>query len=241
MSDNIEEERAVNEKLNASEKVYKIIESKILNKEWTPGMKIDSENKLSKELGVSRMSVREAMEKLVALNVLSKKQGEGTFVNDLNPSIYLNGLIPMILLNKDNLVDILEFRIIIEADSARLCAERCDEEDIKVMEQCYEDMLNYKDSPEKFYKADYCFHMAMAKGTKNSLIIKVNSIMTDLLMFHQKEIHQYLGPLGGLKEHIKILEAIRNRDPELASLFTKRHIQRTLDEIKKINFQKENE
>lgn len=218
-------------KLNASEKVYKIIEGKILNKEWTPGMKIDSENKLAKELEVSRMSVREAMEKLVALNVLTKKQGEGTFVNELTPSMYLNGLIPMILLDKDNLIDILEFRKIIEVDSARLCAERCNEEDLEALEKCYEDMVKYKDDPDNFYKADYNFHMAIAHGTKNSLIVKVNSIMTDLLMFHQKEIHQYLGPKGGIKEHIEILNAMKSRDSEIVSLLMRRHIDRTLNEI----------
>jgi len=226
--------------LSIKDKVYKTIENKILSKEWTPGMKIDSENKLAKELGVSRMSVREAMEKLVALDVLTKKQGEGTFVNDLNPSIYLNGLISMIVLNKDNLIDILEFRKIIEVESARLCAERCDEEDIKMIEKSYEDMQNYRNIPEKFYKADYKFHMAIAKGTKNSLIIKINSLMTNMLMFHQQEIHKHLGPIGGLKEHIKILEAIKNRDSELALLFMKRHIMSTLEEIRKITIEKKN-
>jgi DNA-binding FadR family transcriptional regulator len=228
------------EKMNASEKAYRIIESKILSGEWTPGMKISSENQLSKKLGVSRMSVREAMEKLVALNVLTKKQGEGTFVNDLNPSMYLNGLIPMILLDKDNLIDILEFRMIIEVDSVRLCAQRCDDETIKKMEKCYDDMQRFKDQPEKFYMADFNFHIAIAEGTKNSLIIKVNSIMTDLLKFHQKEIHEYLGPQGGLDEHIKILEAMKERDAELASLFMRRHIKRTLDEIRKIKYNLQN-
>lgn len=222
------------DKLNASDKVYKIIEQKILSQEWTPGMKIASENKLSKELGVSRMSVREAMEKLVALNVLTKRQGEGTFINDLNPSIYLNGLIPMILLDKDNLIDILEFRSILEVDSTRLCAERCSHEDILYLEKCYEKMVKNKNNSEEFYLADYKFHMGIAKATKNTLIIKINSIMTDLLIFHQKEIHQYLGPQGGLKEHIKILDAIKNRDCELAALFMKRHIQSTLNRIRKI-------
>ena len=220
--------------LQASEKVYQSIVSKILNEDWVPGAKITSENQLSKELGVSRMSVREAMEKLVALNVLHKKKGGGTYVNDLKPSMYLNGLIPMILLNKDNLQDILEFRMIIEVDSARVCAERCDKEHISLMKKYYEEMHQYKDHPESFYKADFNFHMAIAQGTKNSLIIKVNDIMTDLLMFHHKQIHQYLGPHGGLKEHVNIINAIENRDGELASLFMKRHIKRTLDEIRQI-------
>ncbi len=218
-------------KENASGRVYKIIKNKILNQEWKPGMKISSENKLSKELGVSRMSVREAMEKLVALDVLRKKQGEGTFVNDLSPSIYLNGLIPMILLDKDSLIDILEFRLIIEVDSAKLCASRCTESDIYSMEECYQQMIENRENPKEFYKSDYNFHMAIAKATKNSLIIKVNSIMTDLLMFHQKEIHTKLGPEGGLKEHLKILTAIKERDSELAAFFMKRHIHRTLKDI----------
>lgn len=221
--------------LQASEKVYQSIVNKILNEDWVPGAKITSENQLSKELGVSRMSVREAMEKLVALNVLQKKKGGGTYVNDLKPSMYLNGLIPMILLNKDNLQDILEFRMIIEVDSARICAERCDKEHISLMKKYYEEMHKYKDQPESFYEADFNFHMAIAKGTKNSLIIKVNDIMTDLLMFHHKQIHQYLGPHGGLKEHVNIINAIETRDGELASLFMKRHIKRTLDEIRQID------
>ncbi|HYE10202.1 MAG TPA: FadR/GntR family transcriptional regulator [Patescibacteria group bacterium] len=221
-------------KQNTSDMVYKVIEEKILNQDWTPGTKITSENQLAQDLGVSRISVREAIEKMVALNVLTKKQGEGTFVNELSASIYLNGLIPMILLEKDNLIDILEFRRVIEVDSARLCAERCDEEDIELLEECYAEMYLNKDASENFAYSDYNFHMAIARGSGNSLIIKVNSILTDLWKFHQREINKYLGPKGGLHEHRKILDAIKDHDAELAALFMKRHIERTLNDIRKI-------
>lgn len=218
----------------ASDIVYKTIEEKILNQEWTPGMKIASENQLAQDLGVSRMSVREAIEKMVALDVLNKKQGEGTFVNELSASIYLNGLIPMILLEKDNVIDILEFRKIIESDSAKLCAERCDDETIDFLEKCYMDMCEYKNEPTKFAYADYNFHIGIARGTGNSLIIKVNSILTELWKFHQKKVNQYLGPMGGLYEHKKILDAIRDRDQELAGVFMRRHLERTINDIKRI-------
>jgi DNA-binding FadR family transcriptional regulator len=221
-------------KLNTSDIVYRTIEEKILKQEWTQGMKIASENQLAQDLGVSRISVREAIEKMVALNVLSKRQGEGTFVNELSPSIYLNNLIPMILLEKDNLIDILEFRRLMEVDSARLCAEKCDDETIEFLEECYEEMCNSKDEPLNFTYADYNFHMGIARGTGNSLIIKVNSILMDLWKFHQQEINRYLGPYGGLHEHKKILDAIKDRDPDLAALFMRRHIERTLTEIRRI-------
>jgi DNA-binding FadR family transcriptional regulator len=221
-------------KMNTSEIVYKTIEGKILNGEWTSGMKITSEIQLSQDLGVSRMSVREAIEKMVALNILTKKQGEGTFVNELTPSIYLNSLIPMILFNKDNLIDVLEFRKIIEVESAGLCAERCDDETILKLEHHYQVMCDSKNKSPEFTDADYQFHMEIAKGTKNSLIIKVNSVLTDIWTYQQKEINSYLGPHGGVYEHRKILNAIKDRDRELSALFMERHIQRTLNEIREI-------
>lgn len=67
--------------------------------------KIASEPQLAKELNVSRVSVREAIEKMATLNILTKKQGKDTFVNDFTPDIYLNSLIPMITLDKDNYLD----------------------------------------------------------------------------------------------------------------------------------------
>lgn len=225
-------------KMNASSIVYKTIEEKILSQEWKPGMKIASENQLSQDIGVSRLSVREAIEKLVALSVLTKKQGDGTYVSELSPSMYLNSLIPMILLEEDNLVDILEFRRIIEVDSARLCAERCDQSIIEELEKSYNDMCTYRGISHEFAYADCEFHMIVAKGTSNSLIIKVNSIMTDLWKFQQTKINKYLGPEGGLAAHKKILEAIKNKDPELAEVYMRRHLDRTLEDIRSIDFNK---
>ena len=227
-----------NKRTNASDMVYRLIEEKILSQEYMPGMKIASENQLAQELCVSRMSVREAIEKMVALDVLTKRQGEGTFVNQLSAATYLNGLIPMILLDKDNLLDILEFRQVIEVDSTRLCAERCDKEVIDSLEKCYKDMCMYQNEQDKFANADYCFHMHIARGTGNSLLIKVNSILTDLWKFHQRELNRFLGPQGGINEHRKILDAIKDKDTELAGLFMQRHISRTLREIRSITLRK---
>ncbi|MEN1761522.1 FadR/GntR family transcriptional regulator [Anoxynatronum sibiricum] len=222
-----------------SENVYRYIEQKILSQEWTPGTKIESENQLSQKLGASRISVREAIEKMVALDVLTKKQGGGTFVNELSTSSYLNGLIPMILLNKDNLMDVLEFREMIEASCARLCAERCEEATIRALEENYQTMCQHNNKSAEFAEADYQFHMEIAQGTNNTLMIKVNSLLTDIWKFLQEEFNRYLGPARGVEEHQKILESIRNRDPELAELFMKRHIQRTRREIQAIKDQQD--
>lgn len=222
------------QKKNVSQIVFDKIEQNIINGKWPAGTKITSEPQLVKELGVSRMSVREAIEKLVALGILTKKRGEGTFVNELKPSIYLNSLIPMIMVEKVDYLEILEFRLIMEVESIRLFIKKASDKDIDELREYYEDMVKYRNDAQEFAYADTNFHMKIAEGTSNSLIKKVNSVLKKLLEYHQEGLYENLGPEGGLREHKKILEAVENRDEDLASLFIKRHIERTINDIKKL-------
>ncbi|MBU3171949.1 FadR/GntR family transcriptional regulator [Clostridium estertheticum] len=216
-----------------SDRVFNVIQEKIISGEYKPGMKIMSELKLAEELQVSRVSVREAIEKMSAVNIVSKRRGGGTFVNDLKPSVYLNSLIPMITLGQDNYNDILEFRLIIESEASGLCAQRCSDDLVNEIEECYNNMIKYQDDYEKFTEEDLNFHMKIVEGSNSPLIIKVNEILKNLLRAHQKLLYNNLGPSGGLSEHKLILEAIKNRDSQLAKLFAKRHIERTIRDIKK--------
>lgn len=216
-----------------SDKVLEKIEEKIFSGEWKSGQKIMSETQLSKELDVSRVSVREALEKLVTLNIISKKQGGGTFVNDLSPLVYLNSLIPMLVLDMDSYLDILEFRLVTEPESARLCTERCSDNLISELEICYKNMVLYKDDIDRFTEEDLKFHNKISEGTNNSLIIKVNELLKNVLRYHQKLLYTNLGPSGGVSEHKLILDAIKNRDSELAAIYVRRHTQRTINDIKK--------
>lgn len=218
--------------IRTSDRVFKIIEEKIFSGEWKPGTKIMSEPQLAKELNVSRVSVREAIEKMSALNLIIKRQGEGTFVNDLTPSVYLNSLIPMITLDKDNYIDILEFRLITEVETAKLCAQKCTPELIEELEQCYERMVEHQKNMNKFTGEDLNFHMGIAKGSNNPLIIKISEILRNLMEYHQVSLYKTLGPSGGIKEHRLILDAIKNRDSELVGIFIRRHIQRTINDLK---------
>ena len=87
---------------------------------------------------------------------------------------------------------------------------------------------------QEYAVADLEFHRLIGVGSGNSLVIRLNDIMLNLLMAQQIKTNQYLGPAGGLYEHKKILEAIRNRDAEVAGLYMKRHIQVTIDRIRQV-------
>lgn len=221
-------------KVRISDIVFKTIEKKIFSREWKPGTKITSEPQLAKELNVSRMSVREAIEKMVALNILVKKQGEGTFVSELSTSTYLNNLIPALILDNYDYMEILELRLTMDVESAKLCAKKCSEDIIKELEEIYEEMIQNQTDIDKFTKQDLEFHIKIAEGTQNSLIIKINEMLRDILDYHQKNLYHTLGPIGGVKDHKLILDAIKNRDSELAGIFVRRHIERTIKELKTI-------
>ncbi|MHC1684442.1 MAG: FadR/GntR family transcriptional regulator [Clostridiaceae bacterium] len=215
-----------------SDKVFNEIKEKIISGEWTSGTKIMSEPKLAEELGVSRVSVREAIEKMVALSILNKKQGGGTFVNELGATMYLNSLLPMITLDTTDYIEILEFRLMVEVESARLCAIRCEDSILEELEQCYEEMLKSRDDMEKFTHKDLDFHMKIIQGSGNPLVVKVYELLRDLLAYHQKSLYKSLGPSGGVKEHKYILDVLKSRDSELAAIYIRRHIERTINELK---------
>lgn len=217
-----------------SDKVFNEIKQKIISGEWTSGMKIMSESQMAQELGVSRVSVREAIEKMVALNILTKKQGGGTFVNELNSSIYLNSLIPMLTLDRIDYLDILQFRLMIEVESTKLCVLKCDESVIIQLQECYEQMLESKDEMDKFTERDLEFHRIIALGSGNPLVVKIYEILRDLLSYHQKSLYKNLGPSGGIKEHKQVLDAIVNRDAELAGIYIRRHLERTIMDLQSL-------
>ncbi|GMQ55877.1 FadR/GntR family transcriptional regulator [Vallitalea sediminicola] len=219
-------------KERASDIVFKTIKENIISGKWVSGTKIMSETQLASELNVSRISVREAIEKLAALNILSKKQGGGTYVNDLQPSIYFNSLIPMLTLDRDNYMEILEFRLIFETQSMGLCVKRCTDDKIKDMEECYNRMVEYEHDEDRFTDEDLKFHMLIVEGANNSILKKVSEVLGEILRYHQKKLYKELGPGGGIKEHKKMLEAIKDRDEEVAMIYMRRHIERTIEDIK---------
>ncbi|WP_125153564.1 FadR/GntR family transcriptional regulator [Clostridium rectalis] len=219
-------------KVRTSDIVFKAIEEKIFSGEWKPGGKITSEPQLAKQLKVSRISVREAIEKMVALNILIKRQGEGTFVSEISTSTYLNKLIPILTLDNYDYIEILELRLVMDVESAKICARRCNDDVLEGLDILYNEMIKYREDINKFTQKDLEFHMKIAEGTENSLIIKINEMLKDILDYHQRALYHILGPNGGIKEHKLILDALKNRDAELAGIFVRRHIERTIKDLK---------
>lgn len=220
-------------KKSISSEIFDQIKNNIISGEWRTGDKIPSENELGKLFGVSRVSVRAALQKLCVLGLLTTKHGEGTFVSDLSPDMYMNSLIPVLLLDKTQLLEVLEFRKIIEVECVKLAAQRAQKEDIKELEEIVRSMKESTYDPKKFAEEDSFFHETMVRSAKNSILSKVNLIIRDILLSQQIKIQELMGPTLALKYHPAILEAVKKGDSKLASKLMEEHIRTTIESVQK--------
>ena len=221
-------------KSNISSQVFEQIKAEIANGEWAPGSRIPSENEFVKMLNVSRVTVRNALQRLIALELLEVRQGDGTFVREFSADMYMNSLMPMLFLKKVKLLEVLEFRKVIEIETGALTVERATQEDITRLEVIYDKMKKHIDNAERFAAEDLNFHMVLAETTKNSLVIKVNYIIKDILSASMTTIVKNLGVEDGLYYHKLIIEAIKERDMEKVKITLKNHIESTIDKVSKI-------
>lgn len=222
------------EKKRVSDEVFEQMKDHIVSGEWAPGSKIPGELELVDLFEVSRVSVREAIHRLVGMGVLIIRRGEGTFVSEIIPSDYFDTLLPILTIERPNVLEMLEFRNIIEVESARLVSKRADEHDIERMSNIIRKMEDSQGDKQLFSTQDLNFHYAMAIATHNNVIIKVNAILSDMLKKSMEEIVGLTGYEGGIYYHKKILEAIKNKDEKLSAELMKEHIDSTMSKIKKV-------
>jgi GntR family transcriptional regulator, transcriptional repressor for pyruvate dehydrogenase complex len=145
-------------RVSLSTQIAEQIREKILSGEWPPDAKIPTENELTSLLGVSRISIREAIKKLAALNLLEIRLGDGTYVRKIDTESHLSTIVPFLTYTKPGILEILEFRKMIETGVIPLAIDNATEEDIKELEESVERMEAIKDDLDEYAKEDFHFH-----------------------------------------------------------------------------------
>src|SRR3989339_817120 len=118
---------------NLCDEAYNSIIGYITSSGLVSGDKIPSESQLMDMLNVGRNTIRAALNRLTAIGLIESRQGEGYFLRDVNVSIFLNSLIPVLLFSSGDLIALTEFRIGVESQAAYLAAKNADEVDLKEM------------------------------------------------------------------------------------------------------------
>jgi GntR family transcriptional repressor for pyruvate dehydrogenase complex len=216
---------------SVSSQVYEQLKAQVLHRIWLPGTKLPSENLLAQQLGVSRVSVREGLQRLVSLGLLETRHGEGTFVCEYGAGTSMNALLPMLALDPADLFHVLEYRRIMEKGTVALVAEKAAPEDIAELKRSYATMVEQKHDVRGFAHADLEFHLDLARASGNPIIMKVNSIIKDVLSVSMENIVETLGTRDGLDYHQRIIDAIEAHDTQLAESIMEEHIVRTIQRL----------
>lgn len=214
---------------NAKDIAYNFILNKIKNNEWKPDEKIWTEDVLVKNTGVSRIAIRNAVEKLVGMGILRKVQGSGTFVQSSEDVSILS--MPLFSLSNDEMLQLLELRKYLEPATVEMFIKNFDENDVLELEKLYNEMVENVNDMNSFHKADFAFHKVISRGSKNTFVIKINDLLVDILENHQKDLYGHIGPQIGLEYHKLILKYIKQKDIELASIYMKKHMEKTIEAV----------
>lgn len=211
-------------KNNVSNEVFEQMLSALINKEWVPGSKLPSENELKDMLGVSRNTIRQVVHKLNALGLTETRTGQGTYVKQVDVSFYTNFILPSIFLGDHDYRILMEFRKGIEVEGAKLAAERATEDDICVLEAIMEKLIANSYDIGVYSNIDTDFHVAIAEISKNEMFLKVMNMIKYLLSLRFEEGIRRFGNESSVKIHQKILDAIREHDPEKAGKYMDQHL-----------------
>ena len=219
-------------KKKASQLALEYIEKKIFTREWTPGNKISSEKILEEEIGVSRSSIRSAVEKLVALNMLKKKPGDGTYVNKISSESLLNTFLPLIAFSETSYFEILQCRMQLDILSIELFIDNMTSKSIESLRELHLKMIDSVEDRELFIDLDMEFHKLIARESGNNTLYLISNILFSILKEFSKEQYSTVPLKEKCLHHEKLFNAIKNKNKKLAIAYEESSFLETMSHLK---------
>ena len=137
-------------------------------------------------------------------------------MREVGADIYLNAIIPAAYVSSNSLLELLEFRQVMEAKQAGLAARKAKPEDVARLEEIHKDMVKNAGNLEAFSEADLRFHIELARITQNSLLVACMELIRDVLGENMQKLVAQRGYESGINDHRQILAAIRENDERRA-------------------------
>lgn len=200
--------------------------------ELRPGDRLPSERIVAQQMQISRPTLREAIKVLAQAGVVSVKPGPGggMFVSrDVVPRELLRSSSELRL---GEVAGVLEARRLFEPRVAQLAAAYATEEDFDAMAETIGRQASLLvdgrmplRNEDRFLALDVQFHLAIARATRNTTIIKLmRTLLRELEIARDMALHQPLAPPWSVDIHVRTLDAIRSRDLELIDEVMDEHL-----------------
>jgi DNA-binding FadR family transcriptional regulator len=181
------------------------------------GDPLPSEGVLAVELGISRLSLREATKSLESLGVLEARQGEGIFVKPFTFEPILNNLPYGLFVYGKSLQDLFMVRRGLEAGLIGLVADRVTPADLDALDALVEEMAAQARRGEPIVAPDRAFHLALFRPLDNQLVLRLIELFWDAYYRLRRETHPAPSdPVRVHRIHAAVVGALRSGDREAA-------------------------
>lgn len=225
-----------------SDDIVSQLETMILEGTLKAGERLPAERVLAEQFGVSRPSLREAIQKLAAKGLLVSRHGGGNYVAETLGSTFSDPLLHLLESNPEAQRDLLEFRHTLEGSCAFYAAQRATELDrqrltdaFAVLQDCYSRSGKVTGAEEG--AADANFHLAIADASHNAVLLHTIRGLFDLL---KRNVVTNIGGMYAqrdetrdmlIEQHRTLYQAIIEGRAEDARTLSNRHIDYVQDVV----------
>lgn len=214
-----------------SEEIVEQIKLAIRTGQLRPGDRLPPERDLAERFGVSRVSVRDALRILETSGLIEIRVGArgGAYVTAPPSALVGESIAHMLMLSALSPSEVAEARLVFELAIVPLVCERATDEDLALLTEICEESTRALARGDYPMELSARFHVALARGTHNFAIqLLIESFRGPLLMSLEraKEVVPTMGR-SGVREHIALVAALRDRDVTRAREIMSRHLGRT--------------
>ncbi len=237
--------------MRVSDKAIEQLKQLITEWHMQIGDRLPSERKLCALLGISRSSLREAIQQLQAQGVLKSRMGDGTYIQFIpHPSSdkHAKPIMPLTLINElidqdpSYRFDVQEARLILEGGTAYYAAERATKQDCEKIRYYYEQIAHYQalGDGEQAAIHDANFHLAIAEASHNLILIQMMRELFDLLQFNivlgRRKVYNEPLRFDQLhQQHFDVMTAIDEKKPIVAKQSVCHHIEFVIQQVRQID------
>ena len=207
------------------------LEARISSGTYVPGDKLPSERELMTQFGVGRPAIREAMQSLERMGLISISHGERAIVTAPDARTVIDQVAMtvrhMLISSSQTLEHLKEARLFFEMGMVRIAADTATDEDIARLRDRLDAHHDSLKDLSTFLEMDKLFHREIAAISRNPIYAAVSQAIFEWL----EEFHVELVRVKGaenvtLDEHDTIYTAIAARDPEAAAGAMEQHLKR---------------
>lgn len=220
---------------NLSDGIVNQIMEEISHGNLKPGNKLPSEREMCSVFSVSRTVVRDALKTLAGLGIVTIRHGMGAYINEVDAAEDVSRLSVLLQISQGTLEELFQIREILESKAAYWCAQNAKDDDIQYLEDIVRKGKELNEG-SKLSLLDAEFHLKIVEAAGNKVLMRLMVNLLDLTGEIRGKVLEVPGRQRlSVLEHEMIVEAVKQRDPDLAYDSTLQHLTKVQKAIQSVN------